>query len=457
MPTHSFDITLSHSVDALGLKHVDQYFGPWAIYQPHLEQTLAAIQQMDLKSHVDSGVIAAQEYTLSKGGVAVVSIEGAMTKHGSSMSESGSTRRARRAIRNAVADESVQSILFHIESPGGTVAGTKELADDVRQANDTKRVVAYISDIGASAAYWVASQADAIYANDTAFVGSIGTYMAIADYSGMAEAEGIKVHVIRAGEFKGAGTPGTPISDEMIANWQRLITETNEFFTAAVGDGRGLNTSQIEGLADGRVHLSKQATELGLIDGVRGLDDVLSEMAASRSKGRKRMSETTNEPVAATTAELKTAFPNSDAAWRESMTEAGKTLVQATAAWAAECESKLEAEQKTTAELKAKEQAREAEAKEAAEKEAKATSRNVNTPLADDDDDGNDDEPQVDGKARLVQLVQEERAKIIARTGKNPKMAQAEASKAIKARYPELVAAVLESHRADVVGGKQAK
>lgn len=144
-------------------------------------------------------------------GVAVLSLSGPMTKRPQSFSDGASTVRMRRQVRQATADPDVTAIALVIDSPGGQVAGTKELADDVAAARARKPVVAYIEDLGASAAYWVAAQADAIYANETAFVGSIGTYCVVQDLSRMAANVGIEVHVLSTGPFKGAGYPGTAV------------------------------------------------------------------------------------------------------------------------------------------------------------------------------------------------------------------------------------------------------
>ena len=188
----------------------------------------------------------------------------------------------RRALSLANGDDSVHSILLVVESPGGTVAGTSELAKAV--ASSPKPVVAYIEDMGASAAYWVASAATKVYANDSAYVGSIGTYMVIRDTSQAADKAGIKVHVINAGEFKGAGSAGTEVTDSQLAEFQRVINDTNNLFVEAVASHRGLDLATAKSLADGRIHLAAEAVKLGLIDGVRGIDAVLEEMVTAQSE-----------------------------------------------------------------------------------------------------------------------------------------------------------------------------
>ena len=237
--SNELTIQVSHPLAELGID-LEQYFGLWSIYQPHFENYVRVVSNTDLVAHVrqNRDMKSETEFDIVRGDIAVVSISGAMTKRGSSMARGGSTIRARRAIRQAVNNDDVSSILLQIESPGGATAGTKELADDIHAANDRKPVVAFIEDIGASAAYWVASQASEVYANGPALVGSIGTYMVINDFSAAAEEQGIKVHVIRAGEFKGAGVPGTEVTEEHLEQFQSIVNETNAFFLDGVAAGR---------------------------------------------------------------------------------------------------------------------------------------------------------------------------------------------------------------------------
>lgn len=273
------------------LSNLDQYGGAWAIEAQRAAQLIATINAADFKVHVEKNGAASAEaatnfgYEMS-GRTAIVSIYGTMTKQGSSFASGGSTVRARKALRNALNDPNVSSILLHIESPGGTVAGTKELADDVREAAKQKAVWAYIEDIGASAAFWVASQADQVFANDVAYVGSIGTYTVVDDWSKAYEEHGVKAHLITTGEFKGAGVAGVEVNDKQLAHWQELINKTNDLFLAAVQKGRNFTKAQTKQLADGRVHMAADAKDLGLIDGVQSLDKTLAGLSKAKpSKG----------------------------------------------------------------------------------------------------------------------------------------------------------------------------
>ncbi|QDU82671.1 Putative signal peptide peptidase SppA [Polystyrenella longa] len=334
----------------LNVPHMDQYFGVWVMKEDVLKQAVNRANGMNLKVHVESarGEQAAEpnaavrsDFPVHKGGIAQVTISGTMMKFSSSMSSSTSTVRARRQIRAAANDEEVQAILLSIDSPGGTVSGTKDLADDIAAAAKRKPVYAFIEDLGASAAYWVASQATKVYSNETALVGSIGVFSTIYDYSKQAEELGIKVHVVRAGQHKGAGVPGTEVTEEQLAEWQSIVDTYYDHFVNAVATGRAMNASQARQLADGRVHIGKAAHDLGLTDGVRTYDEVLAEMRSGGGSRRAQAADTTQKEskpmskstdtnettaTAASVKELRAACPKADEKFLLEQLEQNATL-----------------------------------------------------------------------------------------------------------------------------------
>lgn len=301
---------------ALGTPRLEDYFGVWAAHEDSFRQSCKWIEGMDLAVHIrqsESPTMADLEKKIisraghgdsrgsgkdsSEGSVAIIAIRGTLMKQETSFSSGTSTVAARKVIRAAASDSSITSILLKIESPGGTVAGTKELADEVKAAAKVKTVWAYIEDLGASAAYWIGSQASRISTNQTGLVGSIGTFMVVHDLSEMAAKEGVKVHVVRAGEFKGAGTPGTAVTDEHLKNYQTIVNDLNEHFLKAVAEGRSLSLEKVRNLADGRVHVGDAAKSLGLVDAVESFDDTLRALKNHR-KERQTMSESTQAPAA---------------------------------------------------------------------------------------------------------------------------------------------------------------
>ena len=163
----------------------------------------------------------------------------------------------------------VTRIAFQVASPGGTVTGVEELANKVR--NISKPTMAYSDSEMASAAYWIASAADKVVASPSSTIGSIGVYMTVADMTEMAKAQGIKMVVIKSGKFKGAGIPGTSLSEEQIGNLQEGVDAIHADFKAAVLQTRKLVKAED---MEGQVFSGKQAAQRNL---VTGLADSFSE------------------------------------------------------------------------------------------------------------------------------------------------------------------------------------
>lgn len=262
-------------------KCASQWFGTWAIEPRWFRAAVAAVRDGTLKPALDDDDEADDRMTVTKQGVAIISIEGQISKRGGSFG-GASTIAIRRKLRTAAENQQVRAIMLHISSPGGTVAGTADLADDVVAVREgkfgkAKPVYAYIADMGCSAAYWVASQCAMIYANKTALVGSIGTYAVLEDDSAYAESMGIKWRVVSTGPFKGLGADGK-VTDELVADVQREVNELNAPFLAAVQAGRGDKIPDIAVVADGRAHVSEQAISFGLIDEIASLDAALQAL-----------------------------------------------------------------------------------------------------------------------------------------------------------------------------------
>jgi signal peptide peptidase SppA len=163
-------------------------------------------------------------------------------------------------------DRAVERIALMIESPGGSVGGVADLAATIREIK--KPTSAFIRDIGASAAYWIASQADDVFVSRTGAVGSIGVYTAIADTSKAYEDAGVKIHLIASGDFKGVGVQGIEIKEEALAGVKEEVMAYFREFTGSVAEGRGMPEKQVLSVADGRVFVGRDAVDLGLADGV---------------------------------------------------------------------------------------------------------------------------------------------------------------------------------------------
>ncbi len=179
------------------------------------------------------------------------------------------------AIQEAVQRDDVQSILLDINSPGGTVNGTPELAQAVADAAKLKTTYAFSAGQMCSAAYWIASQCDAIYATPSARVGSIGVMLPFIDSTEKFRSEGLKVEVFAAGRFKGMATPGVPLSEEQRALIQSDIEEiAAEFKTAVLARGRKIPDSAMEGQS----FSARNAQRLNLAGMVKSRDEVIARL-----------------------------------------------------------------------------------------------------------------------------------------------------------------------------------
>lgn len=274
------------------------HMGAWAVEPAWFAQALDAVRRnaWPTRSTADRQAALTEQahgvmdsYAVTAEGVAIVSLSGVMMKGTSKFEDCCNTLAVRQQLRDAAGNNAVASIVLVIDSPGGRIAGTLELANDVRAVDAVKPVHAYVDDMCCSAAYWVAAQARRITSNAVAMVGSLGVFVVLQDVTKMADAQGIKVHLISSGAFKGAGTPGTPVTSEHLVEVQRIVDQTNQHFMESVSNGRQMPMDKLHDLFDGRVHLAGDAKKLGLVDGIQSLDDTVAELAAKGPKwGKKR-------------------------------------------------------------------------------------------------------------------------------------------------------------------------
>lgn len=154
------------------------------------------------------------------------------------------------AVNEAGARPDVKAVFLDIDSPGGGVNGTPELAQAVADVAKAKYVYAFSAGLMCSGAYWVASQCDAIYVTPSARVGSIGVILPVIDTSESLRNDGIKVEVFAAGKYKSAGTPGVPLTDEQRAWLQAGVEEiAADFHAAVLARGRKIPAEAMEGQA----------------------------------------------------------------------------------------------------------------------------------------------------------------------------------------------------------------
>ncbi|HYE18869.1 MAG TPA: S49 family peptidase [Tepidisphaeraceae bacterium] len=281
---------MPHDVIAPNGCRPEQLFGLWLIDPATLDAYRGRALAVDLEAlaRLNAQAEAKREaegkadkpYAVA-GGVAVIAVSGPTTKHQTSFASllgGTSTVAVGRALSQAADDADVSSILMHFEdAPGGTVAGAFELVDRIRAASRRKPVHAQGTDQMTSAAYLFASVCDRVTVNRTAMVGSIGTRAQLVDTSEAMRRDGIRVIPIAAGKYKAAGLPGTPITDEQVADFQRQVEALNDQFVNDVAIGRGLDPAAVRA-TEARVYVGAEAVAAGLADSIGTFDETFARL-----------------------------------------------------------------------------------------------------------------------------------------------------------------------------------
>jgi signal peptide peptidase SppA len=234
--------------------------------------------------------LAADPSTASRsraGAIAVLPLYGTISQRMdlfSAISGGTSTEQFTGWLRAALNDPQVTSIVMDIDSPGGTVTGVQELADEIYQGRQQKSIIAVANSMSASAAYYLGSQASEFVVSPSGEVGSIGVFAAHEDVSQALESAGIKTTFISAGKYKTEGNPYEPLSTEARDSMQAKVDAYYQQFVNAVARGRNVTAAKVEeSFGQGRMVMSKPAKAAGMVDRIATLDQTLKRLGA-RSK-----------------------------------------------------------------------------------------------------------------------------------------------------------------------------
>ncbi len=176
-------------------------------------------------------------------------------------------------IQKAKENSKVKGVLLEVNSPGGAVAPSIEIAYAIKELQKQKPVVVYAGGILASGSYYASIWADEIIANPGSLVGSIGVIIEGADISGLMHKIGVKTQTIQAGKYKKVGTPDRAWKPYEKAELKKVIYDTYDMFTADVAAARKLSLKEKSKWADAHIFTARQAKRVGLIDRVGVLFD----------------------------------------------------------------------------------------------------------------------------------------------------------------------------------------
>lgn len=201
--------------------------------------------------------------------VALVRIEGPIIDSKNTIDE----------IKDYTKDSSIKAIILRIDSPGGAVAPSQEIYEEVRKAATKKPIVVSMGSVAASGGYYIASPATRIIANPGTLTGSIGVIMEIPNIEGLMNKVGIKTEVIKSGRHKDIASVFRGRSKEEREILQAVLNDVHEQFITAVAEGRKMLPDDVRKVADGRIFTGKQALKIGLVDELGNLEDAIKVAA----------------------------------------------------------------------------------------------------------------------------------------------------------------------------------
>lgn len=296
------------------MRIIDIINGPWAItpemhdevrniYATHLRGEKISLE--GIENRIGKPLQNQQQGYDVINGSAVIPVEGVIAKRMnlfSRISGGCSTQLIERDIKDALDDPSVQQIILNIDSPGGTIDGTFELANFVFNQRGRKPIIAYTDGIMMSAAYAIGAAADKIYiSGDTAMVGSIGVVASHQDISKWEERIGVKTTEIYSGKYKRLLSNHEPLSSEGRESMQATVDHLFSVFVDSVAKFRGTSSRDVLDRMSTNIKpyfIGKHAIAAGLVDGVATLDTLINAkraagVAVAISKNQKAQEDST--------------------------------------------------------------------------------------------------------------------------------------------------------------------
>ncbi len=263
---------------------------PWVIQ----EEGLKLILEIAQRNHEPDFEAVAQKIAersennqllQKRDGVAILNVVGPIVRYANIFTMiSGGTSVSELAtgFRAALDDSSVRGIVLNFDSPGGEVAGISELASVIYESRGKKPVVAYVDDLAASGAYWLASATDRIVASDTARLGSIGVVATIVDRSEQSESRGVRTY-----QFVSSVSPKKRPdlkTEEGKATVQEMVEDLASVFVESVARNRSVSREKvISDFGQGGILIAKKAIAAGMADSIGNFESLIASLGGNSS------------------------------------------------------------------------------------------------------------------------------------------------------------------------------
>ncbi len=278
------------------LRLADMLFNRPLLSTETLASSVAAYLNARMTGKVDTNLAVnfdkptGRHYLRVSEGTAVLPIMGGLTHRSTGMEalcSNGLSSYASimREFDEALADDTVERIVLHVDSGGGEATGCFDLANHIHANRGKKQIIAYVDGMSASAAYALTSAADEVIASPNADVGSIGVIMIHEDWSKMLAKQGVEATIIKAGANKGMGSPYTPLSKEAKETMQARIDDLYDSFTGLIAQNRPMTQDDAKA-TEASVYNAKDALSLGLIDKIMTPDEFAAYITPSNTSAK---------------------------------------------------------------------------------------------------------------------------------------------------------------------------
>lgn len=192
----------------------------------------------------------------------------------------------RRSLQEARKDKNIKAIVLRIDSPGGSALTSDLIWREVELTKKVKPVVVSMGNYAASGGYYIACNANTIFAEKNTITGSIGVFGILPNFSQLTKKIGINVEQVRTHENASRYSPFVPLDEKFKAVTQEGVEHIYNTFVMHVAQGRKMTFAQVDAIAQGRVWAGSEAVKIGLVDKIGGLNDAIKE-AAKLSKTQK--------------------------------------------------------------------------------------------------------------------------------------------------------------------------
>ncbi len=220
----------------------------------------------------------------SKNHVAVVYAEGTIVDGQGGVGQVGGDRFAR-IFRKLQQDKTVRAIVLRVNSPGGSATASEVMQREIKLVGKTKPVIVSMGDVAASGGYWIATDANRIFAEPNTITGSIGVFGVLPNFQKLANNNGITWDVVKTAKLADSQTVSRPKSPQELAVYQSSVNRLYSLFLSKVAQGRNLPAQKVADIAQGRVWSGVAAKEIGLVDEIGGIDAAISYAAKQAKLG----------------------------------------------------------------------------------------------------------------------------------------------------------------------------